>query len=154
MVDRENDAFILERYKYILQQIHALNQSVPSYLTLFQTLTTAIIGAGVAVFVSWQGLNISAELAVVGIRGLLGLLTILALFVVTSLIAGLFSWFDYRNEEVDLLSEVGLSELRSRPRVRNFWRWYEFYLILFIVVVVAVVWIFAEGWALPLIRSH
>jgi hypothetical protein len=40
------DAFKLERYKYVLKQIHFLNENVNKYL--------AIVGAGAAVFMSWR----------------------------------------------------------------------------------------------------
>ena len=43
--------FKLERYKYILGQINFLNENLHKYLTLFQTLATAIVSAAVAVFV-------------------------------------------------------------------------------------------------------
>lgn len=60
--------FKLERYKYILGQIQFLNDSLHKYLTLFQTLATAILSAGVAVFVGWQKLGVTAEVARLGIR--------------------------------------------------------------------------------------
>ena len=77
--DRGPD-FMLERYKYILQQIHFLNENIHKYLALFQTLATVIVGGGVAIFISWESLNITADVAREGIRGLLGLLVVLALF--------------------------------------------------------------------------
>lgn len=46
--------FELERYKYILSQIQHLNEGIHKYLSLFQTLTTAIVGGGVALFVHIQ----------------------------------------------------------------------------------------------------
>jgi hypothetical protein len=134
--DQDSDNFALERYKYIQQQMGALNQNIYRYLTLFQTLATAIVGAIVAIFASWQSANVSAEVAKVGIRSLLGLLTVLALFVVFSVSVGIASWFDYRKEEVELLGKVGRSDLRAAPRLKNLWRWYETCIIFFIIAVV------------------
>src|SRR5262249_16935371 len=84
--------FKLEQYKYILQQRQTLNDNVHKYLALFQTLITGIAGAGVAIFVGWKELKIDAAVAVVGIKGLLWLLIILASFVVMSILSTIFSW--------------------------------------------------------------
>ena len=65
--------FKLERYKYILQQLNLLNDNHHNNLTLFQTLSMAVLGAGVGLFVAWRELKIDAETARVGLRGLFGL---------------------------------------------------------------------------------
>jgi MFS family permease len=144
--------FKLERYKYILQEIRSLNENLHKYLTWFQTLATALIGGGVALFVSWQSLKISSAVARVGLRGLVGLLIILAMFVIISIIAGIFSWFDYRKEEVELLKQAVKPEFRKPPTIWNFWRWQETYLILFIIVAVIVICIYIESQIIPLIQ--
>lgn len=151
IIDQGND-FKLERYKYILEQIHALNENVHKYLALFQTLATVIIGGGITLFVSWRGLKISADVARTGMQGLLGLLIIIALFVVLSLLGGIFSWLDYRREEVELLNEAVEPGFREPPRAGNFWRWYETYVILFILIIIMLVSIFVETQVVPLIR--
>jgi hypothetical protein len=46
--------FELERYKYILQQLHSLNENHHKYLPLYQTLATAVMGGGIFIFVSWK----------------------------------------------------------------------------------------------------
>ena len=144
--------FKLERYKYILQEIYSLNDNVHKYLSLFQTLVTAIIGGGVTIFISWKSLNISAEVARVGIQGLLGLLIILTLFVIFSILAGAFTWFDYRNEEVELLDQAIKPGFRKPPKAINFWRWHETYLLLFIMIVAVVIYIYVQSQIIPLIR--
>jgi hypothetical protein len=68
--ERDGDEFKLERYKYILQEIRALNQNAFTLLALFQTLTTAILGGGVAVVVSWQRLEITKALALIALKRL------------------------------------------------------------------------------------
>lgn len=146
--DKGSD-FKLERYKFILQEVHTLNDNLHKYLALFQTLTTAIFGAGVALFVSWRQLNITVEVAITAMRGLLALLIILTLFVVSSLIAGILSWFDYRWEEVELLNETVKQGFRKPPSLKNFWRWYETYLIVFILIVVVAIAIYVETQVVP-----
>jgi hypothetical protein len=144
--------FRLERYKYILQQLHSLNENNHKYLSLFQALATAVIGGGIAIFVGWKELKIDAATARVGIRGLLGLLIILTLFVSISIVAGVVSWFDYRHEEVKLLrKEVG-AEFRQPPTLKNLWRWSETYLVAFLILIVVAVYVFVEWQLIPLIH--
>lgn len=149
--DRSID-FKLEHYKYILQQIHSLNENTQRFLALYQTLVTAILGAGVALFVYWSSSSISASIAVLGIRCLLGLLVILTMFVIVSILSGVFSWLDYRKEEAKILNEIVGLGYRGLPKFRNLWRWYETYLVLFIIIIAIVVCIFVESQVIPLIK--
>lgn len=144
--------FKLERYKYILQELHSLNDNVHKYLNLFQGLATLIIGGGVGVFVSWQNLKITANVARISIQGLLGMLIILALFVVFSVIAGMFSWIDYRREEVALLDENVSLGYRKQPSIKNFWRWSEFWMLAFIILCTITIWCFVNGKVITLIK--
>ncbi|MBL1241431.1 MAG: hypothetical protein COB13_006250 [OCS116 cluster bacterium] len=145
------EIYLVERYKYILQEIAALNARTPKYLLLFQSLTTAIFGGGVAVFLGWKNLNISFEIAQIGIEGLLWLFTILAFFVIVSIVVGMVAWMDYRQEEVELLEMVVKIDFRKAPKWRNFWRWSETYLILIIIFVTYFAWAFVNEKILPLI---
>jgi uncharacterized membrane protein YfcA len=150
-VPQNMDEFKLERYKYILQEMRSLNDNTHKYLTLFQTLATLIIGGGVGVFVGWKSLRIPPDAAIAGINGLLILLVVLGLFVITSIAAGMISWFDYRNEEVELLDQVQ-QNFRKKPNLRNFWRWTETYMIGFIVTVVIFICFYIESQIVPLIH--
>lgn len=144
--------FKLERYKFILQEIHTLNDNQHKYLNLFQVLITAIIGGGVLVFVSWQQAKISADAARVAIHGLMWVLVILAAFLFVSIIAGAFSWFDYREEETKLLNEVVGTGFRKRPTWANFWRWNETYVLLFVSIAVIVIVMYVERRIIPFIQ--
>ncbi|HEX8220895.1 MAG TPA: hypothetical protein VF914_17025 [Chloroflexia bacterium] len=146
------DDYALERYKYILKEIQALNGNLYRYLTLFQVLASAIIGGGITLFVGWRELNIDASAARAGIYGLLSLLVLVAAFIVLSLIIGILSWLDYRREEVELLErEVGKGR-REKPRLRNFWRWHETYVVLFVILTVAAIYSYTENQIVPMIK--
>ena len=144
--------FSLERYKFILGEKRFLNENVHRYLTLFQTLMTAIVGAGATVFISWKKLDLGPEMARITIQMLLGLLIILAIFVILALVSGIFSWFDYRNEEIDLLEKNVGSATHARPSIRNFMRWQETYVLLLMVIVIASSYYFVERAVIPAIR--
>jgi hypothetical protein len=126
-----------------------LNESLQKYLTVFQTLATAIVAAGVAVFVGWQKLEVSPEVAVASIRGLLVLLALLGLFVILSVSAGIFSWLDYRREEVELLNREVEPGFRDSPKYTSIWRWYETYVLLFTLGFVLAAVLFAEIEIIP-----
>ena len=146
------DELKVERYKFILQEIHSLNANIHKYITLFQILTTAIIGAIVFVLINWKKLDVPIEIAKIGIRGLYGLLVIVAAFIIFSILSGIFSWFDYRKEEVELLNKAVGDGFRKSPRLSNLWRWYEPYIILFVAIIVLTVIIYTEKIIIPLIR--
>jgi hypothetical protein len=144
-------AFKLERYKFILQQINTLNENVHKYLTLYQTLATAIVGGVVLIVVSWKQLKIDAPTARAGVEGLLCLFIVLTLFILGSIGAGIASWFDYRNEENEVLNEAVSEGYRKPPKFGNLWRWNETYVFIFIVVMALVVCGYIGFWLMPLI---
>jgi hypothetical protein len=150
--DEIGKEFKLERYKYILNQIHFLNENIHKYLTLFQVLGTAVVAGGALVFMSWRRLDIDAEAARMTIRALLYLLLMLISFLVLSVFAGVLSWLDYRNEEVVLLNEVVRPGFRSIPRVSNFLRWHETYILLFMFVIAVASIVFVEVGVIPMIK--
>jgi hypothetical protein len=139
----------LERYKYILQQIHTVNENLYRFLAIYQTLATALVGAALALFVGYRAWHIPAGTARTGVVGLLTLTTVIAAFTVILVVVGVLTWLDYRNEECDLTDKTVFVGFRSRPRTRNVYRWYETYVIAFIAVSIAAMWILAGLLLLP-----
>ncbi|MFC1419474.1 hypothetical protein [Streptacidiphilus cavernicola] len=141
--------FALERYRYILQQIHTVNENLYRFLAIFQTLATTLVGAALALFVGYRQWGVAAGTARGGVIGLLVLTTVVAAFTSTLVVVGAFAWLDYRNEECDLMDEAVRPGFRARPRSRNVFRWYETYALLFILVSMAAMWLLAELFLLP-----
>ncbi|MEU7913112.1 hypothetical protein [Microbispora bryophytorum] len=135
--------FGLERYRYILQQLNSLNDSVYKTLGIYQTLATAITGAALALFVGYKNWRISPETAKAGVLGLLFLETAVAVFATLVIITGILSWIDYRREEVDLTDRIVYQGFRNPPRLRNLWRWHEIYIIAFILMSTLFLWLCA-----------
>ncbi len=142
----------MEYYKHILQEIRTLNENIHKFLTLFQTLATFIIGGGIGVFVSWKSLKIGAETARVAVQGSLGLLLLLTFFIILAVIANIISWFDYRKEEVKLLEDIAKPNFRKPPTLQNIWRWFETYILLFMIAITILVFIYVEYQIIPLIK--
>jgi hypothetical protein len=152
MDKKTSNDFKLERYKYILKQIHSLNENIHKYLALFQGLLTAIIGGGIAIFVSWKKLEIDAITAKSAINALIMLFLVLSLFIFISIFSGILSWFDYRKEEVKLLNEVVGPGFRNPPTIKHFWRWYETYILLFIICISIFIYVYINGNILETIK--
>ena len=144
--------FKLERLKFVLQQIDRLNERFHKYIAQFQTLTTAIFGAGAIVFVTWSKGGVAADVAQSVIEGLVGLLAMLGLFIIVFVCTGAISWMDYRHEEVRILNDALGPGYRRPPQLRNFFRWHEFYLVLMIVGTVGIGSWFAITQIIPIIK--
>lgn len=142
----------LEYYKYLLQEIEATNQNVHKYVALYQTLGTALGTAALVLLVSYQKWNIPADIVRGAVTGLLTIITFVAAFACLLVIAGMISWFDFRKEECRLLEDHFGTNFRQPPQFRNFWRWTETYILLFIVTSIGLVWLlgaFAVRVAVP-----
>lgn len=144
-----NAEIVVERYKYILQQINSLNENVYRFLGMFQTVATALVTAALAVFIGYRKWGISVDTATVGVRALLVLLTVVAAFGIVLIVIGTFSWVDYRREECELTSKYFATDFRRPPRLANFWRWYETYMVLLIVSVTVALWFLVETLLIP-----
>lgn len=146
--------FQLERYKYILQQIHAVNENVYRFLAIYQALATALVSGGLALFIGYRKWGLSTSVARSGIIGLLLLLSIAAAFTVMLIIIGIFSWLDYRLEECALTDIAVYPGFRKPPTTRNLFRWYETYIVIFILVSVAFLWMCALIFVIPDIGGY
>ena len=144
-VDKEETAkalqdFSLERYKYILGQIHAVNENVYKFLAIYQALATTTVGGALTVFVGYKHWGISSAVARTGVLGLIWLETIVACFTDLLIFIGVLTWLDYRREECELTDKAVHPGFRERPKIGNFFRWYETYIMLFIAASTVFVW--------------
>ncbi|MEW2808545.1 hypothetical protein AB0929_15775 [Streptomyces massasporeus] len=144
--------FALERYRYVLQQIHAVNENAHRFLAIYQTLATALVTAALALFVGYRKWDLAAATARGGVIGLLALVTMVAAFTGTLIVVGALAWLDYRHEECDITDEVVGPGFRKRPRPGNLLRWYETYVLLFILVSVITMWVLVASFLLPAMR--
>jgi hypothetical protein len=68
------------------------------------------------------------------------------------IIIGVFSWLDYRNEECDIADEMIGPGYRKRPNPRNFFRWYETYVVAFILCSITIMWTLCAIFLLPAMK--
>ncbi|WP_229068992.1 hypothetical protein [Actinoplanes sp. DH11] len=145
--------FELERYKFILQQLHTVNENVHRFLGLFQAIATGLLTVGIALFVGYKKWDLAPDIAATGIEAVMWLITLTAGFTLLLVVAGVFSWIDYRREECQLLERHVRLNARSAPRLSNFWRWYETYVVLFILLAIVFLWFYVNAVILPTIVS-
>jgi ABC-type dipeptide/oligopeptide/nickel transport system permease subunit len=143
------DELVVERYKYILGQLHALNENVYKFLAIYQTLAVALTGAAIGLFVGYREWEIDAGVARSGIVALMLLITTIAGFVVLLIVVGVLSWLDYRREECELTEVFVAAGFRRPPAKKNFWRWYETWIVAFIVASVLFLWWYTARYILP-----
>ena len=58
----------------------------------------------------------------------------------------------HRWEECDLTAKYFAADFRSRPQARNFYRWYETYILLFVLAVTTLLWVLGESFLIPRIK--
>lgn len=143
--------FELERYKYILQQLHASNENVHRFMALFQTIVTALATGGIALLVGYKKWGIEPPLARAGVEGIVWLIVLTTIFAILLIAAGVFTWIDYRREECELLTQVS-SISRLPPTWKNFWRWHETYIVLFMLLAAAFLCFYAQVVVVPSIK--
>lgn len=145
----EKNDYELARFEYIQRKIEFLDQNVHRYTTLFQQLTTAVLTGGVAIFVGWKKLDITAEEAQIAIYSLLGLFTILVVFLFFSIASNCYAWYDYRKEEVELINTSVGEGLRKKPTFTNFFYWQEFWFAFLILGISILIWCLTIFYIIP-----
>lgn len=133
--------FYLERYKYILQEIRTVNDNVYRFLGLYQTLATSLFTALILLFATHQKLGIDARSSRAGVVLLMSLISVVAIFAIVLIVSGIANWIDYRTEECALAKDYLGLDFRSPPVLKNMFRWYETYIILFILATLLVGWL-------------
>ncbi|MBQ1091062.1 hypothetical protein KBY47_18310 [Streptomyces sp. B93] len=135
-----------------MQQIHAVNENGHRFLAIYQTLATTLVGAALALFVGYRRWGVEPDTARGGIIGLLVLTTVVAAFTVTQIVVGTLAWLDYRNEECDITDQMVEPGFRKRPKPENFFRWYETYVVAFILISIITMWSLASLLMLPKVQ--
>ncbi|MFG1649789.1 hypothetical protein ACGFIE_07660 [Micromonospora sp. NPDC049275] len=147
------DNIRLERYRYILRQIESVNQNTHRFLALYQAIVTSLATACVALFLGYEQWGVKPGVARAGLIALMFLASLVACFAAVLIIAGIFSWLDYRREECRLVNPVAGEGFRDPPQWRSFLRWYETWVALFIIASMAAMWLVVLHLLLPVLDA-
>ncbi|PMO22908.1 hypothetical protein BCT15_11460 [Vibrio splendidus] len=136
---KENIA--IERYKYILSKLLFLDDAIYKNMSSFSKIFISIITAqGVAIFTNLKtGSKIVTDTLEVITLIAPYLLLILCIFYLCLTLSNLFSWFNYRDEEVELLEKLNIDLGRKRPSWNSWYRWSETWFIIFMVCTILIV---------------
>lgn len=113
---------------------------------------TTLVAGQVILFIDYRGWHIPAQTTRIGLQTIFLVELAVACFTILMLIMGTLNWLDYRREEVELTDAVVGRGFRRLPQVRNWYRWYESYVILFVALSVVLAGALAYGLLLPRIR--
>ncbi|ENU4084551.1 hypothetical protein ACFH11_000077 [Enterobacter asburiae] len=131
----QND-FLLERYKYVLQRKQHLNEATFKIAAIFQTVLLAL-GIGQYNVVSlWKQKTIDIVLAKLFTNCILAMLIALTGLVITLISGGIVAWLKYRADESDIEFKVSGTR-RPEVKLKSVLRWYETYFLLIVVIVLA-----------------
>ena len=100
-------------------------------------------------YVGYRGWGMNAAAARAGLYGLMSLATGVSVFTSLLVVAGVSAWWDLRREECQLVQANFAPDFREAPNLRNFYRWYETYALLFMVLATVGVWVLLVVVLLP-----
>ena len=120
--------FLLERYKYILNQKKDLNERSFKVASVYQATILAIAAAQYRVITDVQDGKVFILSGSVLSWSLFGLMCLASAFFIVLLIGGIASWLKYRKDEGEIeIKMFGLA--RPIPKTIDYLRWYETYLV-------------------------
>ncbi|WP_417835202.1 hypothetical protein [Thalassospira xiamenensis] len=148
---KEND-LTLERYKYILDQKRWLNQVSFRLTSMFQLIAIAIFVGQYKVILDHSNGMVSKDIAVSASMVLLLVSVMVSVFGIGMVVSGMFSWFQYKKEEVNI--EILSGDLQSElPKFWNFVRWYESYIIVMMFAFPFCYFFILKSYFLPLFNG-
>lgn len=134
------NAFLLERYKYVLSRKQALNEATFKIAAIYQAVLLALALGQYNVMSLFEAGTTGADNAKLYSGFLLAMLVILSSLVLTLLAGGILAWFNYRQDESDI--EYAVSGCaKAKISLLSVFSWYETYIVI-IVLVVLIGWIY------------
>jgi hypothetical protein len=130
-----DNPYMLERYKYILEQKRQINGVTFKIAAFFQTVMIVLLGAQFQVIRQVTEGSLNIELARVASWGLFWITFGVSALSLAILAGGIFTWLDYKADEARI-EEGTMGEVRTTPTFRSIFRWYETYMIIGIISVV------------------
>lgn len=131
----------LERYKFILAEMGRLNENSHRHTKYFLAIFPALSSIALALKANPGAIVFGKEIAPIVSLGLMQVITMASIFGLVSVASDIASWIDYRREEVRLITSMG-GTFRSDPKISKFWKWYETYLIVFLIMFPVFLWRF------------
>lgn len=132
------EQFALEHYKFILLKIQYLDGSVYKSIGLYSKLITSVFAFLIAAILAEQSGRINTELLPIAFNLAKAFIIFLSSVFLLTTLANMFSWHDYRTEELILQNYLSIDIGRKKPNLKNFYRWTESWFILTIIMMITV----------------
>lgn len=125
----------IERYKFILAKIQHLDESLYKNIGFVAKFVTAIISAVASILVLLESKKIANEIAMIIINLLSYISAFTCLLFIFFTLAIMFSWYDYRKEEVELLNRCEADLGRKAPSFKGVLRWTETWFLIALLII-------------------
>jgi hypothetical protein len=138
------EAFKLEKYKYILARKQSLNEATFKITAIYQVAIAALGLAQYNIIAMLKADSITFEVASLSSLCLILMLTILTILIVALLIGGILAWLKYRRDESDIEQGV-FGKSRSPVKLKSIFTWYETYIVITVIMVFSLwLWTYFE----------
>jgi hypothetical protein len=129
------DQLALEHYKFIMSKIQHLDEALFKNIAIYGKFITSIFAFVIAAVVFERSGKISGELLLLTFNLSKALIIFLSFIFSLITIANVFSWRDYRKEEMALLSKLEIDIGRRPPSFKNILRWVETWFLAALLII-------------------
>lgn len=126
--------FLLEKYRYVMDQKKNLNDNVFKIVALYQASTALVAFAQYTLLQGVRESEISKDTAIELSWWVYYILIAFSALCIIMVVGGVYSWRGYRRDQIEIETQV-FGVASDPPSWRNAWRWYETYIIAAIVVI-------------------
>lgn len=134
-----NDNLAQEHYKFLLTKIQHLDEALFKNMAMYSKFITSVFAFLIASVVFEKSGKITNDVLTLTFNLSTIFILFLSLIFALITIANIFSWYDYRKEEMSLLKNLSIDFGRKEPSFKNLLRWVEtwFLLALFTISIIA-----------------
>ncbi|HCH4151178.1 hypothetical protein ACEWAB_22375 [Vibrio parahaemolyticus] len=127
-----------EHYKFLLSKIQHLDEALFKNITMYGKFITSVFAFLISAVVLEKSGKITTELLILTFDLSSAFILFLTLIFALITIANIFSWRDYRKEEMALLDNLKINFGRKQPSFKNLLRWVETW-FLFALIIISIV---------------
>lgn len=125
----------LEHYKFLLSKIQHLDEALFKNITMYGKFITSVFAFIIAAVIFEKSGKITSELLILTFNLSKVFILFLSLIFALITIANIFSWRDYRKEEMALLQNLTINFGRKAPSFKNILRWVETWFLVALLVI-------------------
>lgn len=124
-----------EHYRFLLSKIQHLDEALFKNITIYGKFITSVLAFLTTAIVFEESGKISNELLILTFKLSEAFIIFLSITFAIITIANIFSWRDYRKEEIALLNNLKIDFGRKEPSFKNILRWMETWFLLALIII-------------------